>query len=167
MLQNSAAANLSVGFITEAGQAVNNYITTGASTIFPQGTYRIFGRIEQLQEAGSPLNSSAMPWFANLNSFDHHPIFDLFWASTDRQASPFALYKNLQSYDTTIFRAHSLREAVLNSPCRSIWHYFLTGLVHYQQNLDCNPAYYTISYNNEDPGTQVILHSGFDSAYLE
>ncbi len=34
-----AAANLSVGFITEAGQAVVNYVTTGASTIFPQGIY--------------------------------------------------------------------------------------------------------------------------------
>ena len=28
------------------------------------------------------------------------------------------------------------------------------GLVHYQQNLDCYTATYTISYNNEDPGTQ-------------
>ena len=29
------------------------------------------------------------------------------------------------------------------------------GLVHYQQNLDCYTATYTISYNSEDPGTQV------------
>ncbi len=30
----------------------------------------------------------------------------------------------------------------------------IAGLVHYQQNLDCFTATYTISYNNEDPGTQ-------------
>jgi len=60
------AANMSVGFVTGAGPSVINFISTGASTIFPQ------------------------------------------------------------------------------------------GLVHYQQNNDCSPAYYTISYNNEDPGTQVI-----------
>jgi hypothetical protein len=60
-----SAANMSVGFVTEAGQSVVNFIGTGASTIFPQ------------------------------------------------------------------------------------------GLVHYQQNNDCSPAYYTISYNSEDPGTQV------------
>lgn len=29
------------------------------------------------------------------------------------------------------------------------------GLVHYQQNLDCFDATYIISYNHEDPGTQV------------
>ncbi|BDA44486.1 probable Nectarin-1 [Coccomyxa sp. Obi] len=32
---------------------------------------------------------------------------------------------------------------------------FPVGLVHYQQNLDCYDATYTISYNSEDPGTQV------------
>ena len=32
---------------------------------------------------------------------------------------------------------------------------FPQGLVHYQQNLDCYQATYTISYNSEDPGTQV------------
>lgn len=31
------------------------------------------------------------------------------------------------------------------------------GLIHYQQNLGCDAATYTISYNNEDPGTQVAL----------
>ena len=31
------------------------------------------------------------------------------------------------------------------------------GLVHYQQNLGCEPAVYSISYNNEDPGTQVCI----------
>ena len=30
------------------------------------------------------------------------------------------------------------------------------GLAHYQQNLDCYTATYTISYNSEDPGTQVF-----------
>ena len=29
------------------------------------------------------------------------------------------------------------------------------GLIHFQQNLGCKPATYTISYNSEDPGTQV------------
>ena len=38
------------------------------------------------------------------------------------------------------------------------------GLMHYQQNLDCQPAYYTISYNNEDPGTQVTPKSTKDVA---
>ena len=32
---------------------------------------------------------------------------------------------------------------------------FPQGLVHYQQNLDCYQTTYTISYNSEDPGTQV------------
>ena len=31
------------------------------------------------------------------------------------------------------------------------------GLIHYQQNLGCDAATYTISYNSEDPGTQVAL----------
>lgn len=35
----------------------------------------------------------------------------------------------------------------------------IAGLVHYQQNLGCEPAMYTISYNNEEPGTQVSLHT--------
>ncbi|KAK9795842.1 hypothetical protein WJX73_000683 [Symbiochloris irregularis] len=34
---------------------------------------------------------------------------------------------------------------------------FPQGLVHYQQNLACEPAQYTISYNSEDPGTQVSV----------
>ncbi len=37
----------------------------------------------------------------------------------------------------------------------TMWDSFTAGLVHYQQNLDCYEATYTISYNNEDPGTQV------------
>ncbi|KAK9835419.1 hypothetical protein WJX81_008222 [Elliptochloris bilobata] len=62
-----SASNLSVGFVTNNGTAVTNYISTGASTLFPQ------------------------------------------------------------------------------------------GLIHYQQNLGCNTATYTISYNSENPGTQVVV----------
>ena len=29
------------------------------------------------------------------------------------------------------------------------------GLIHYQQNLDCYDSTYIITYNSEDPGTQV------------
>ncbi|CAK0737411.1 hypothetical protein CVIRNUC_000908 [Coccomyxa viridis] len=36
---------------------------------------------------------------------------------------------------------------------------FPVGLVHYQQNLDCYTASYTISYNSEDPGTQMTYPS--------
>lgn len=36
------------------------------------------------------------------------------------------------------------------------------GLIHFQQNLGCEPATYTISYNSEDPGTQV--HAALRSA---
>ncbi len=32
---------------------------------------------------------------------------------------------------------------------------FPQGLVHYQQNLDCYDSTYIITYNSEDPGTQV------------
>lgn len=34
---------------------------------------------------------------------------------------------------------------------------FPVGLIHYQQNLGCEVAEYVISYNSEDPGTQVRL----------
>ena len=33
-----AASNLTVGFVTEDGETVLNFVSTGASTIFPQGT---------------------------------------------------------------------------------------------------------------------------------
>nr|QOL01129.1 putative extracellular protein CSOL_053 [Pseudococcomyxa simplex] len=36
---------------------------------------------------------------------------------------------------------------------------FPIGLVHYQQNLDCFDATYIISYNHEDPGTQMTYAS--------
>ena len=44
--------------------------------------------------------------------------------------------------------------------------------MHYQQNLDCYTASYTISYNSEDPGTQVqhlrhvALHAAKELAAL-
>ena len=39
--------------------------------------------------------------------------------------------------------------------CYSLWS---PGLLHYQQNLDCYDSTYIITYNSEDPGTQVRQH---------
>lgn len=32
------------------------------------------------------------------------------------------------------------------------------GLIHYQLNLDCQPASYTISYSSEEPETQTVVN---------
>ena len=42
-------------------------------------------------------------------------------------------------------------------PCQSAALPWLPGLLHYQQNLDCYDSTYIITYNSEDPGTQVRL----------
>lgn len=43
---------MSVGFVTEGGQAVVNYVQTGASTIFPQGESQATCLILDLGSAG-------------------------------------------------------------------------------------------------------------------
>ena len=38
---------------------------------------------------------------------------------------------------------------------QTTWH---AGLIHYQLNLDCQPASYTISYSSEEPETQTVVN---------
>lgn len=69
---HTAASNLSVGFVTNNGTAVTNYISTGASTLFPQGAYCVYpshphnARALTLRSAHAQVSStSSRTWAAS------------------------------------------------------------------------------------------------------
>lgn len=52
--------------------------------------------------------------------------------------------------------------AVVNDISTGDVTFFPESLIHYQQNLDCEPATYLSALNNEDPGTVTITTRFFE-----
>lgn len=151
---------LQVGFTSEDGKkAYVNNITAGASTIFPQGMKRSF------HPSGFPVVLSLLVCACLLKQ--HSTLCTLivistavtFWSfllvrSKGIAASRFLSQRTSKCLSTllTMRNLSCCRcpggALVSDLICRA-------GLTHYQLNLGCEPAQYVISYNNEEPGTQV------------
>ncbi|KAK9825785.1 hypothetical protein WJX74_007381 [Apatococcus lobatus] len=54
--------------------------------------------------------------------------------------------------------ADGTSEPVVNNITTGASALFPQGLIHYQLNLDCQPASYTISYSSEEPETQTVVN---------
>ena len=52
--------------------------------------------------------------------------------------------------------------AVVNDLSQGDVAFFPTGLIHYQQNLDCEPATFLAALNNEDPGAVTVTTRFFE-----